>query len=84
MSRRDNGYVALRFTDGASLTFASHERERLVTAWRDGSRFFEGLDEYGGQILVEMESIRAVVYYSPEALAASRAEEKLDAITGEA
>ena len=82
MSRRTDGYVAVRYFDGASLTFASCERERLVTAFREGARVFEGRDEYGGDVVCSMENVRAVCYYSPAVLAASREEEKLDAIEG--
>ena len=83
MSRREHGYALLRYADGATISFAASERERLETALRDGTRWFEGSDEYGGHVLCNMDGARAVFHFPPSAIAASRDEEKLDAITGE-
>ncbi|MCO4101115.1 MAG: hypothetical protein HEQ38_17310 [Gemmatimonas sp.] len=82
MSRRENGYVAVRYADGGSMTFAASERERIETAWRNGDRYFEGRDEYGGEGVISLDGVRAVWYFSPDALAASREEDRLDQIEG--
>ncbi len=82
MNRRLYGYVLLRYTDGRAITFASSERERLETAVRDGVRWFEGVDEYGGSVLCSLEGARAVHHFTPACLEASREEEKAERIEG--
>jgi len=82
VNRRQHDYALLRYRDGPSITFASSERERLETAVRDGARWFEGLDEYGGSVLCSLEGARAVHHFTPACLEASREEEKAERLEG--
>lgn len=82
MSRREHGYVLLRYNDGAVICFAASERERLETAVRSDARWFEGHDEYGAEVLADISGARAVIHFTPASLAASREEDKLNRVEG--
>lgn len=82
MSRREHGYVLLRYNDGAVLCFAASERERLETAVRSDARWFEGHDEYGAEVLADISGARAVIHFTPASLEALREDERRDRLDG--
>ncbi|MCO4101116.1 MAG: hypothetical protein HEQ38_17315 [Gemmatimonas sp.] len=47
---------------GMVVHFAAHERERVVSAWRDGVKWFEGDGPFGELVTCDLSEVIAVEY----------------------
>lgn len=79
--KRD-GYVKVAFSDGGAVSLALNEYDAVLTAWREGERYYEGRDPYGDLVTFHMDGIRFVAKNTAAGIVKSIEEDKLDKLEG--
>ena len=77
-----DGYTRLQFCDGGSLTLQLCEYDQVLTAWREGQRWYEGRDCYGDSVTSLLDGLRFVSRNSAAGVAQYREEQQLDKLEG--
>lgn len=77
-----DGYVRLQFSDGGGVNLQLSEYDQVLTAAREGQRWYEGTDPFGDRVTVSLEGLRYVARNTAQGLAESREETRLDKLEG--
>lgn len=84
--RRETGYGAAWARSGGAYIFAIEGYEEVRAAWMAGRAFVETRSVHGEPLTLKLAAVEAIQRYSPEGIAAARAEEAADraedALTG--
>lgn len=76
--REEGACYAYSKADGSAYSLPRSEYPRLVSEWMAGRAFFQGQGFYGATVHLKLGDIVAVADTPAEAMAASRADKRMD------